>query len=142
VSGLTVKRIAKAFLVSPAAMEKRITRTTRAIAEVGVDSDTPGASERRTRLAAVSTMIYLIFSEGYGSTPDTAAARDVLADDAIRLGQLLLSPLVVGSPSPRHDAVPHNGACAIRAHRDAALSKSPPRELQAARRARATRCDE
>jgi RNA polymerase sigma-70 factor (ECF subfamily) len=91
VSGLTVEQIAKAFLVSPAAMEQRITRAKRAIAEVGVEFDTPGAAERRTRLAAVSTMIYLIFNEGYGSTPDTAAAREALAEEAIRLGRLLLS---------------------------------------------------
>ena len=91
VSGLTVEQIAKAFLVSPAAMEQRITRAKRAIAELGVEFDTPGAAERRTRLAAVSTMIYLIFNEGYGSTPDTAAAREALADEAIRLGRLLLS---------------------------------------------------
>jgi RNA polymerase sigma-70 factor, ECF subfamily len=91
VSGLTVEQIAKAFLVSPAAMEQRITRAKRAIAEIGVEFDTPGAAERRTRLAAVSTMIYLIFNEGYGSTPETAAAREALADEAIRLGRLLLS---------------------------------------------------
>ena len=91
VSGLTVEQIAKAFLVSPAAMEQRITRARRAIAEVGVEFETPGAAERRTRLAAVSTMIYLIFNEGYSSTPDTAAAREALADEAIRLGRLLLS---------------------------------------------------
>jgi RNA polymerase sigma-70 factor (ECF subfamily) len=36
-------------------------------------------------------MIYLIFNEGYGSTTDTAAARGALADEAIRLGRLLLS---------------------------------------------------
>jgi RNA polymerase sigma-70 factor, ECF subfamily len=91
VSGLTVEQIAKAFLVSPAAMEQRITRAKRGIAEVGVEFDTPGAAERRTRLAAVSAMIYLIFNEGYGSTPNTAAAREALADEAIRLGRLLLS---------------------------------------------------
>jgi RNA polymerase sigma-70 factor (ECF subfamily) len=91
VSGLTVEQIAKAFLVTPAAMEQRITRAKRAIAEVGVEFDTPGTAERRTRLAAVSTMIYLIFNEGYGSTPDTAAAREALAEEAIRLGRLLLS---------------------------------------------------
>ena len=91
VSGLTVEQIAKAFLVSPAAMEQRITRAKRALAEVAVEFDTPGAAERRTRLAAVSTMIYLIFNEGYGSTPDTAAAREALAHEAIRLGRLLLS---------------------------------------------------
>ncbi|MFZ0552785.1 MAG: RNA polymerase sigma factor [Steroidobacteraceae bacterium] len=91
VSGLTVEQIARAFLVSATAMEQRITRAKRAIAEVGVEFDTPGAAERSTRLTAVSTMIYLMFNEGYGSTPDTAAAREALADEAIRLGRLLLS---------------------------------------------------
>src|SRR5215471_9288056 len=61
VSGLTVEQIARAFLVSPAAMEQRITRAKRAIAEVGIEFETPGNAERRTRLEAVSTMIYLIF---------------------------------------------------------------------------------
>lgn len=91
VSGLTVEQIARAFLVSPTAMEQRITRAKRAIAEVGVEFDTPGAAERHTRLTAVAAMVYLIFNEGYGSTPDTAAAREPLADEAIRLGRLLLS---------------------------------------------------
>ena len=91
VSGLSVEQIASAFLVAPAAMEQRITRAKRTIAKVGVEFETPGAAERRTRLAAVSTMIYLIFNEGYGSTPDSAEARGALADEAIRLGRLLLS---------------------------------------------------
>jgi RNA polymerase sigma-70 factor (ECF subfamily) len=91
VSGLGVEQIAKAFLVSVAAMEQRITRAKRTIAKVGVEFETPGAAERRTRLATVSTMVYLIFNEGYGSTPDSAAAREPLADEAIRLGRLLLS---------------------------------------------------
>jgi RNA polymerase sigma-70 factor, ECF subfamily len=91
VSGLSVEQIARAFLVSPAAMEQRITRAKRAIAQIGVEFETPGEAERRTRLTAVSTVIYLIFNEGYGSTPDTAAAREALADEAIRLGRLLLS---------------------------------------------------
>jgi RNA polymerase sigma-70 factor (ECF subfamily) len=91
VSGLTVEQIAGAFLVSPAAMEQRITRAKRTIAKVGVEFETPGTAERRTRLAVVSTMVYLIFNEGYGSTPDSAAARGALADEAIRLGRLLSS---------------------------------------------------
>jgi RNA polymerase sigma-70 factor (ECF subfamily) len=91
VSGLTVEQIASAFLVSPAAMEQRITRAKRTIAKVGVEFETPGAAERCTRLAAVSTMIYLIFNEGYGSTPDCSVAREALAGEAIRLGRLLLS---------------------------------------------------
>ncbi|MEO8064545.1 MAG: RNA polymerase sigma factor [Pseudomonadota bacterium] len=91
VSGLTVEQIAKAFLVTPVAMEQRITRAKRTIAKVGVGFETPGAAERHTRVTTVSTMIYLIFNEGYGSTQDAADARAALADEAIRLGRLLLS---------------------------------------------------
>ena len=91
VCGLTVEQIARAFLVTPSAMEQRITRAKRALAGLGVEFDTPGAAQRQARLAAVAAMIYLLFNEGYGSTPDTAAARAPLADEAIRLGRLLLS---------------------------------------------------
>ena len=91
VSGLTVEQIAKAFLVSPAAMEQRITRAKRTIAKVGVEFETPGPAERHARLTTVATMIYLIFNQGYGSSPDVAAAREPLADEAIRLGRLLES---------------------------------------------------
>ena len=91
VSGLTVEQIARAFIVSPAALEQRITRAKQAIAQIGVEFETPGTAERHTRLTTVSTMVYLIFNEGYGSTPDSAAARAALADEAIRLGRLLLS---------------------------------------------------
>lgn len=90
VSGLTVEQIARAFLVSESAMEQRITRAKRAIAAAGVEFETPGAAERAQRLAAVLAMIYLIFNEGYGSTPDTAEVRGPLAEEAIRLARLLL----------------------------------------------------
>ena len=90
VSGLTVEQIARAFLVSESAMEQRITRAKRAIAAAGVEFETPGAPERAQRLAAVLAMIYLVFNEGYGSTPDTAAVRGPLAEEAIRLARLLL----------------------------------------------------
>ncbi|HEX9138277.1 MAG TPA: RNA polymerase sigma factor [Steroidobacteraceae bacterium] len=91
VSGLTVEQIARAFLASPAAIEQRITRAKRAIAEAGIAFESPGSSERAERLAAVMAMIYLIFNEGYGSTPDAAETRGPLAEEAIRLGRLLLS---------------------------------------------------
>jgi RNA polymerase sigma-70 factor (ECF subfamily) len=90
VSGLTVEQIARAFLVSESAMEQRITRAKRAIAAAGVEFETPGAPERAQRLAAVAAMIYLIFNEGYGSTPDTVEVRGPLAEEAIRLARLAL----------------------------------------------------
>jgi RNA polymerase sigma-70 factor, ECF subfamily len=90
VSGLAVKQIARAFLVSEAAMEQRITRAKRRIAEERVPYETPGAVERAERLAAVAAAIYLIFNEGYAATGGEAYVRAPLCEEAIRLARLLL----------------------------------------------------
>jgi RNA polymerase sigma-70 factor (ECF subfamily) len=90
VSGLTVKEIARAFLVSESAMEQRITRAKARITAADVPFDTPGAPERAERLAAVATMIYLIFNEGYSASGGSAHVRGPLCEEAIRLSRLLL----------------------------------------------------
>lgn len=90
VCGLTVKQIARAFLVSDAAMEQRITRAKAKVAEAGTPFETPGAVERSERLAGVAAMIYLIFNEGYSASGDTAEIRKPLCEEAIRLARLLL----------------------------------------------------
>jgi RNA polymerase sigma-70 factor (ECF subfamily) len=90
VSGLSVAQIARAFLVSESAMEQRITRAKRAIAEAGVPFETPGAVERADRLAAVAAMIYLVFNEGYSASSGEAPVRAPLCEEAIRLARLLL----------------------------------------------------
>ncbi len=88
VSGLTVPQIARAFLVSEAAMEQRITRAKQRVAKAEVPFETPGAVERSERVAAVAAMIYLLFNEGYSAGNDPARAP--LCDEAIRLARLLL----------------------------------------------------
>jgi RNA polymerase sigma-70 factor (ECF subfamily) len=90
VSGLSVKQIARAFLVSETAMEQRITRAKAKIAEAGVPFEAPGPVERSERLAAVAAMIYLIFNEGYSASGDTVEVRKPLCEEAIRLARLLL----------------------------------------------------
>ncbi len=90
VSGLTVKQIARAFLVSEAAMEQRITRAKSRVATADVPFDAPGAVERSERLAAVAAMIYLIFNEGYSASGAAEGASRPLCDEAIRLARLLL----------------------------------------------------
>ena len=87
VSGLSVTQIARAFLVSDAAMEQRITRAKARIAKANVPFETPGPAERAERLAGVMAMVYLIFNEGYSVGRDDGA---MLADEAIRLARLLL----------------------------------------------------
>ncbi|HEY3800788.1 MAG TPA: RNA polymerase sigma factor [Caulobacteraceae bacterium] len=90
VSGLSVPQIARAFLVSEAAMEQRITRAKGRVAGAGVPFEAPAAPERAQRLAAVAAMIYLVFNEGYSAGPDAEDERAALATEAIRLARLLL----------------------------------------------------
>jgi RNA polymerase sigma-70 factor (ECF subfamily) len=90
VSGLSVRQIAKAFLVGEAAMEQRITRAKARIAKAEVPFEAPGAVERSERIAAVAAMVYLVFNEGYSAGAEAADARARLSDEAIRLARLLL----------------------------------------------------
>ena len=90
VSGLSVKQIARAFLVSEAAMEQRITRAKGRVARADVPFETPDPAEREARLTAVAAMIYLVFNEGYSTAAKDAAARIPLCDEAVRLARLLL----------------------------------------------------
>ncbi len=91
VSGLTVKEIARAFLVSESAMEQRITRAKSRVAQAGVPFGAPGAVERAERLGAVAAMIYLLFNEGYAASGGEAHMRVPLCEEAIRLARLLLT---------------------------------------------------
>jgi len=97
VSGLTVKEIARAFLVSDSAMEQRITRAKARVAQADVPFETPGAVERAERLGAVAAMIYLLFNEGYSASGGTVQLRVPLCEEAIRLARLLLK-LFPGEP--------------------------------------------
>ncbi|HWD27557.1 MAG TPA: RNA polymerase sigma factor [Rhizomicrobium sp.] len=91
VSGLSVKQIARAFLVSEAAMEQRITRAKSRIAKLGSAFEAPGPADRSARVAAVAAMIYLVFNEGYSAAnAGEGEARAPLCDEAIRLARLLL----------------------------------------------------
>jgi RNA polymerase sigma-70 factor (ECF subfamily) len=97
VSGLSVKEIARAFLVSESAMEQRITRAKRRVAAAQLPFETPGAVDRAERLAAVAATIYLLFNEGYAASGGNAHIRVPLCVEAIRLARLLLR-LFAGEP--------------------------------------------
>ncbi len=90
VSGLTVKEIARAFLVSESAMEQRITRAKNRVTEADVPFEAPAAPERAGRLTVVAAMIYLLFNEGYSASGGEAPMRAPLCEEAIRLARLLL----------------------------------------------------
>ncbi|MGA0533309.1 RNA polymerase sigma factor [Hansschlegelia sp. KR7-227] len=91
VSGLTVKQIARAFLVSEAAMEQRITRAKARIGAGDAPFEAPGPVERAERLSTVVAMVYLVFNEGYSASGDDTAMRAPLCEEAIRLARLLIT---------------------------------------------------
>lgn len=80
--GLTTEQIARAFLVEPETMKRRLSRAKRKIKEAGIPFSVPADHLLPERLAAVLGVVYLIFNEGYGGRID-------LASEAIRLGGAL-----------------------------------------------------
>ena len=90
VCGLSVKQIARAFLVGESAMEQRITRAKSRVARADVPFEAPDAVERSERLAGVAAMVYLVFNEGYSAGGGPNSERMALCGEAIRLARLLL----------------------------------------------------
>jgi RNA polymerase sigma-70 factor, ECF subfamily len=76
--GLTTEEIARAFLVEPETMKRRLSRAKRKIQEAGIPFSVPPDHLLPRRLAAVLGVVYLIFNEGFGG-------RIVLASEAFRL---------------------------------------------------------
>ncbi|HME65686.1 MAG TPA: sigma-70 family RNA polymerase sigma factor [Streptosporangiaceae bacterium] len=84
VGGLSTEEIARAFLVSPETMKRRLTRAKSKIKVAGIPFGVPSGPRLPERLGAILAVVYLIFNEGYGD-PD----RPGLAAEAIRLGRVL-----------------------------------------------------
>ncbi len=89
--GFSVGETAGAFLVSHAAMEKRLQRGKATLASSpGLFDMKGGTADVQARLGAVQRALYLLFNEGYhGAHPETAIRRE-LCFEAMRLCALLL----------------------------------------------------
>ena len=90
VGGLTVPEIACAFLVSEAAMGRRITRAKVKIKAARIPYRVPSAKDLPARISGVLAVLFLVFNEGYlASGPDTDPVRHDLTAEAIRLTRLI-----------------------------------------------------
>jgi len=87
--GLTTPEIARAFLTSEPAIQRRIVRAKRTLNEARVPFEVPRGAELATRLSSVLEVIYLVFNEGYSATAGDDLLRPALCADALRLGRIL-----------------------------------------------------
>ena len=89
VLGLDAKKIASAFLMSPAAMGKRLVRAKDKIRQAGIPFRVPERDELAERLETVLEAIYGAFSEGWADAEGTDAVRRDLAEEAIFLCRVI-----------------------------------------------------
>ncbi len=90
VCGLTTEEIARAFLVTPATMTKRIARAKDRIRKERIPYEVPSRTELARRLAAVLQVVYLVYNEAFVATAGQALSRRDLAEDALYLGRLIV----------------------------------------------------
>ena len=91
ICGLTTEEIARAFLLSDAAIAQRIVRAKRTLSESGLAYETPRGEELSERLASVLEVVYLIFNEGYTAARGEDLLRPQLCHEALRMGRVLTS---------------------------------------------------
>ncbi len=91
--GFGVAEIASAFLTTPAAIAKRLTRARNRIQEEAIPFIIPAGDELSERLDGVLKTLYLLFSEGYKASVGDNLLRGELCAEAIRLvGHLVEHP--------------------------------------------------
>lgn len=89
--GLTTREIARAFLVSEATLAQRLVRAKRKIREAGIPYRVPPPELLSERLAAVLSVLYLIFNEGYSASSGDSLVRADLCHEGLRLTGVLHS---------------------------------------------------
>lgn len=89
VLGLDAKMIASAFLMSPAAMGKRLVRAKNKIREAAIPFSVPEREELAGRLDTVLDAIYAAFTEGWTDPGGTDVARRDLTEEALFLARLV-----------------------------------------------------
>jgi RNA polymerase sigma-70 factor, ECF subfamily len=89
VAGLTVPEIARAFLSSESAMERRLVRARRKVSDARIPVRVPSDDKVPERLAGVLRVVYLVYTEGHVATGGDVPVRGDVCEEAIRLARLI-----------------------------------------------------
>ena len=89
VAGLTIPEIARALLVEPATVAQRLVRAKRKIRDAGIPIAEPPREQLPERIDGVLTVLYLVYTEGHTATAGATLRRDDVAEEAIRLAEVL-----------------------------------------------------
>ncbi|KKD58430.1 hypothetical protein RN22_21230 [Grimontia sp. AD028] len=87
-AGIPSSSLARAFLVSESAMEKRLSRAKQTANQLALTTDTPFLDPKR--LDSVKSMLYLLFTEGYNSASSPQRNQLSFSDEAISLTRQLV----------------------------------------------------
>jgi RNA polymerase sigma-70 factor (ECF subfamily) len=87
--GFSPAEIASAFLISEAAVSKRLVRARQRIRDERIPFEIPAAYALPQRLDGVLKILYLLFNEGHKASHGDAIIRADLCHEAIRLAMLL-----------------------------------------------------
>lgn len=97
--GFSVDEVAGAFVSRHAAIEKRIIRGKKVLAQSRHLFDVSTPESFAARLPAVQRALYLLFNEGYHGASPKAAVRAELCGEAIRLTAVLLQHPLGATPT-------------------------------------------
>ncbi len=89
--GFSPVEIARAFLISEAAVAKRLTRARQRLQEQRIPFEIPAGAELSERLDGVLMTLYLLFNEGYKASSGDRLVRREMCAEAIHLTSLLAS---------------------------------------------------
>lgn len=96
--GFDVREIAERLLISEANVYKRIERARRRLRALPFEPNDLSPEQLESRLPAVQSIVYLLFTEGYLSSHADQAIRRELCDEAKRLAHLLAAHPVGATP--------------------------------------------
>jgi RNA polymerase sigma-70 factor (ECF subfamily) len=92
VCGLRTPEVARAFLVSEPTMAARITRAKKKIAQARIPFKVPGPDQLPQRLAAVLSVVHLVFTAGHTATYGGDLVRRDLVERALDPARIRRGP--------------------------------------------------